>query len=322
MGLAMRWCLRAALILLAAGSPAARGGDPGTRIGVLLAGEDEDARQASLAYFAAGLDAAASRRPEVEVLSRHVDAADEAGAAAAIEEMRVAGVEVLVAFGDEAARRARPAVRSQAVVFAAVDPASAAELRRGGNACVAAGASPAQIVADLRRASPSLKRVGVYVPAGDEAARANAADLGAETEVVIAEGTGATAFERAGAALAKLLPGADAVWLPPSVSGEEAAAMARMMQSRGVPLVGSRAAHLRAGCAIVVRADPHDLGALAAVLVRQVLARTDPAKIVVRRTSRRLLEVNLPSAKRLAWRPSLSLLAWADTILRSREVPR
>jgi len=40
-------------------------------------------------------------------------------------------------------------------------------------------------------------------------------------------------------AVAKLVPGTDAIWLPPSVEGADAAELAKALEGRGVPLVGT-----------------------------------------------------------------------------------
>ena len=54
----------------------------------------------------------------------------------------------------------------------------------------------------------------------------------------------------------------------------------------------------------------------------QNLAGADPGKEAPRRVSRRLVEVNLPGARRLAFSVPLTLLARADRIVRVRAVPR
>jgi len=95
-----------------------------------------------------------------------------------------------------------------------------------------------------------------------------------------------------------------------------------MLAGCGVPLVGSRKAHLDAGCAAVVRCDARDLGAWGAVLARQVLLGADPAKVPVRRVTRRIVDVNLPAARRLAFVPPLTLIAHADSVVRPYTVRR
>jgi putative ABC transport system substrate-binding protein len=266
-----------------------------------------------------GLAAAAGQTPEFVI---RTVGPGETDTAAALAEMRVERVDLIVAIGEAAATQVRNSAREIPVVFAAADAALAAELRVGGNSCVVAGLASAVVFSDLRRLVPGVRRIGVVLPAGDEAAAALAKELRGEADVVVAESEGATPEARAAAAVAKLVPGTDAVWLPPSVSDADAAALAKALEGRGVPLVGSRRAHLDAGCAIVLRNDPRDLGSLAAVLAREVLAGADPGKIPVRRARRRLIEVNLPAARLLGLRPPLTLLAWADTVVRPGTVRR
>jgi ABC-type uncharacterized transport system substrate-binding protein len=191
-----------------------------------------------------------------------------------------------------------------------VDDPEAESLRTGGSACVVAGADAASVVAELRTAGLAFRRVGVWVPEGDDAAAAGAKAMAAVTE--------ATAVS----SVAALPAGADAVWFPPSVPAADVTAVAVALRGRGVPLIGARRAHLDAGCAVVVRADPRDLGALAAVAAKKLLAGADAGKLPVRRTTRRLVEVNLPAAKRLEFRVPAALLAWADLVLRTKGAAR
>ena len=279
-------------------------GDP-PRIGVLAIGDDAETA-AARAGLADGLRLAGLADSTVE----RALPAGEAAAAEALREIEHEGVQVVVAVGTAASRLAQSTVRDRFVVCAAVGDADAAALRLGGNACVVAGADPSSMVAELRTAGLALRRVGVFVPSGDDAARASAQALANATEVVVV------------AAVAQLPTDIDAVWLPPSVSDADADAVARALKGRGLPLIGSRRAHLDAGCAVVVRADPRDLGALAAVFAQKLLLGADAAKLPVRRTSRRLVEVNLPAAKRLEFRVPLTLMAWADVVLRAKGVPR
>jgi ABC-type uncharacterized transport system substrate-binding protein len=295
-----------AALTLAAGLTArpAPAGDP-PRIGVLAIGDDAETASAR-SGLADGLRLAGLSDTTVE---RAVPAG-EAAAAEALREIEHEGVQVVVAVGTAASRLAHASVRDRFVVCAAADDADAAGLRLGGNACVVAGAEPAAFVAALRGAGLALRPVGVVVPSGDDAARDGARALAETTDVAVF------------AAVAQMPQGVDAVWLPPSVSDAGADAVARALKGRGVPLIGSRRGHLDAGCAVVVRADPRDLGGAAAVLAQKLLLGADAGRLPVRRTTRRLVEVNLPAAKRLEFRVPLLLLAWADTVVRAKAVPR
>jgi ABC-type uncharacterized transport system substrate-binding protein len=295
-----------AALTLAAGLPArpAPAGDP-PRIGVLAIGDDAETASAR-SGLADGLRLAGLSDTTVE---RAVPAG-EAAAAEALREIEHEGVQVVVAVGTGGTRLAPAAPRDRFVVCAAADDADAAGLRLGGNACVVAGAEPAAFVAALRGAGLALRHVGVVVPSGDDAARDGARALAETTDVAVF------------AAVAQMPQGVDAVWLPPSVSDAGADAVARALKGRGVPLIGSRRGHLDAGCAVVVRADPRDLGGAAAVLAQKLLLGADAGRLPVRRTTRRLVEVNLPAAKRLEFRVPLLLLAWADTVVRAKAVPR
>jgi ABC-type uncharacterized transport system substrate-binding protein len=311
----MRWLARAAgLVLLA--TAGAQASPPAARLGVITVGDDEDVRAAALAFFGARRDAGLDTDSDV---SR--EAADVSRIGERIEEMRVEGADLVVVFGEAASLRARTP-RDRPVVFASADGAFASDVAPSGNACVATGVDADAVAASLRAVAPTLRRVGVLAPAGDEAAHENADELARHAEVLVAEPDAATPGARAAQALVKLRPAASLVWLPPSISDADAAALADALQGSGVPLIGSRTAHFRAGCAVAVRSDPQSIGALAATLAKEILGGADPVKLGVRRARRRLVEVNLAAARRLAFDPPLTLLAWADTIVRPRAVQR
>jgi len=297
-------------LALALAAASARGAPGGARIGV-LASSDEEAAETAAALVATWNAAAAGAEGD---FVQRVVGRDEKDTAGALEDLHRENVRLVVAVGDAATARVRDAVRDVDVVFATPDAALAAELRRGGGACVATGAGVDVVAANLRRAVPRLKRVAVYVPNGDEAAATNARELAAEFDVVVADAAGASADARATSAAAKLRQGIDAVWLPPSVAADDALAVAQAMAGGGRPLVGSRKSHLAAGCAVVVRVDPTDLGGLAAVLARRVLDGADPGKTPTRTARRSVVEVNLPAAERIGFSAPLTLLAWADAV--------
>lgn len=309
--------VRLAVLALAIAAAPARGGSP-PRIGVIAPKEGADAAETRTGVTE-GLATAAGGAPDLVI---RAVGPGETETAAAVAEMRVEKVDLIVAVGEAATTQVRNSAREIPVVFAAADPSLGPELRVGGNSCVVAGFGSAAVCAHVRRVVPGVKRIGVVITAGDEAAAALAKELRGEPDVEVAEPAGATPGARAAAVVAKLVPGTDAVWLPPSVPDADAAAIAKALEGHGVPLVGSRRAHLDAGCAIVLRNDPRDLGSLAAVLAREVLAGADPSKMPVRRARRRLLEVNLPAAQLLAFRPPLTLLAWADAVVRPETVRR
>jgi ABC-type uncharacterized transport system substrate-binding protein len=306
--------LRLAVTAIALAAVGARAAPP-TRVGVLTVGADDDCAEARAALVAA--------LPLADFAGIAVErtATGEAEAAAALVELRQEGVETIVAIGESASRIAHASVRDRPVVCLTFDDGRSAALREGGATCVVAGLQAAAAAAELRRPEIGLRRTAVIVPRGDESARANALGFGEDAVVVEVDGAGPQ--ERAGAAAARL-DGVDAVWLPPSIPAADAEALARALRGRRVPLVGSRKAHLDAGCAFVVRSDPRDLGALAAVLAREVLAGGDPAKIAVRRPRRRLLEAGVTAAGRLDYVLPTTLLARADlvAVARPRTAPR
>jgi putative ABC transport system substrate-binding protein len=294
--------LLTAPILVDAPAAATAAAADSPRVGVLVVGTDEE-DAAALEGLTRGLRLAG-------LADRDIDRAvldDAATAQAALTEMRAGGVRLVVAVGREAAARAEGAVRDLPLVLARVDEAYAAELRRAGSACVAAAPSPSSLFSEMRRAIPEIRHVVALTSAGESRDFAS--------DAVVAELAGDTPDERAAAAVAAT-PRADALWLSPSVPTADADALARALAGRGIAIVGSRRAHLDAGCAVVVRQDAEDVGAFAAVLAKQVLENADPAKLPVRRTSRRLLEVNLVAARRLGFRVPLTLLARADAVVR------
>ncbi len=257
------------------------------------------------------------------VLLERDAAGDEAEATAALRELTSEGVHVVVALGDAAAQRARDLVRDRPVVFTLVSDPDVLELRRRAHVCgVAAGLPAETLVRDLRRAVPSLQRLGVVVPVGDEVARAAARELATLLGVVEAELSGETPGARAAGAISILVPAAEAIWLPPGVSQEDAAALAAGLAGRGVALVGSRRRHLDAGCALTLHADPRTQGTMAAVIVREILEDADPSRVGTRRPSRRLMEVNLPASERLGFQLPLTLLAGADRVVPPLRVPK
>jgi ABC-type uncharacterized transport system substrate-binding protein len=305
----MRRVVRLAVLTLAVTAGAARGGGDRPRIGVLAPADEEG--QAAAAAFVETWNAGTGAEGD---FVQRVVARGEKETAAALEDLHRENVRLIAAFGDAATTHVRDSVRDVDVVFATQDAALALELRRGGGACVVSSAGPDVVAANLRRAVKEFRRAAVYVPESDEAAAANAVELGGEIEIVLAEGVGATPDERAASAVAKAAADADAVWLPPSVGVDDAVAVAKALAKRGLPLVGSRRSHLAAGCAIVVRADAADLGAHAAVLAHRLSSGADPGKTPMRRARRSLVEVNLPAAARLGFSVPLTVLAWADEI--------
>lgn len=309
--------IRFAVLAVALCASAAHGGSA-FRVGVITPKDDAEAAESARA-FAEGLTSVDGSRATIV---EQPAGPSEAEIGQALGVLRDARVDVVVALGDAATVRVRDGVRDVPVVFGPADAAAAAELRRGGFACVAAGLPPADVVADLRRLAPSLRRVGVVVPEGDAAAATNASALSGAAEIVVARATGDTPDERAAAAAESLLGRADAVWLPPSVGAADAAAVCETLAGRAIPVVGSRQRHLDAGCAVVLRPDPHGLGAQAAVLAHGVLRGADPGREAPRQVRRRLIEVNLPGARRLGFHVPLTLLACADRIVRVRAVPR
>lgn len=308
--------VRLAVLALALAAATARGGGP-PRIGVIAPREGADAAETRVSL----VDGLASSGAAPELVVRAVGPG-ETDTAAALAEMRVEKVELIVAVGEAATAQVRDSAREIPVVFAAADAVLAADLRVGGNSAVVAGLGPADAFADIRRLVPGVRRIGVVQASRDASAPALAKALRGEADVTLADPEGTTPAARAASAVAKLVPGADAVWLPPGVPDADAAALAEALAGRGVPLVGSRRAHLDAGCAIVLRSDPRDLGSLSAVLARELLGGADPGKTPVRGARRRLVEVNLPAARLLGFRIPLTLLAWADAVVRPGTVRR
>ena len=103
----------------------------------------------------------------------------------------------------------------------------------------------------------------------------------------------------------------------PGVDDDAAETIARGLEGRGVPLLGSRRGHLDAGCSAVLRTSPHAQGVRAAALARRVLRGDAPQTLGVVRLRRHLHEVSLNAARRLGHEVPLPVVATADHLVPS-----
>lgn len=237
----------------------------------------------------------------------------ETNAGAAPHEMRFAladladrGSEVVVAVGDAVARLAPDVVRDRIVVAIAssATPAVGDRVR-----VVLDAADPARVADELIRLVAGARRLGVAGPSGGAAegivaAARSAVAAGGSVERIRRE-QGATPF------LASALAGADAVVAAPDTPTADVTALVRALAGSGVPVVGTRADHLDAGAAVVIRPAPVDVGALAAAACVDAIEDRGGAG-GVRRPRRLVLEVHLANARRLGWQVPLTVLAASD----------
>jgi len=243
-----------------------------------------------------------------DVLER--TAGDEATARAALNEFALEGVDVVFVLGPGAARLARDTLRVPSVVFAGVGYPEALGLPGRGNVCGVAGGVDAESIVDwARRAAPDLRTLGV-IAAADAESRA----LGVAIEAAASE-RGVTVARSGPGSAASLATTCQAIWLPPGVSDADAEAIARALEGRGTPLLGSRRGHLDAGCSAVLRTSPRAQGLRAAALGRRVLRGEAPQQIGIVRPRRRLREVSLNAARRLGHDVPLPVVAAADYLV-------
>jgi len=244
-----------------------------------------------------------------ELLERSVGD-DEATARAALNEFALEGVDVVFVLGPAAARLARDTLREPSVVFAAVGYPEVLGLPGRGNVCGVAGGVEASVILEwARRNAPGLRTLGVVAGADAESRSLSVALAESATQAGLA-------VSRASAADAHKLAGAcEAVWLPPGLSDREAETIARALEGKGVPLLGSRRGHLDAGCSAVLRTSPHAQGMHAAALGRRVLRGDAPGTIGVVSLRRRVSEVSLNAARRLGHDVPISVVATADHLV-------
>lgn len=311
----------AALLPFGPGSEPGRAADP-PRVGLFLHDERPDFEEA-----AAGVrEGFALAHIEPVLLERH-SRGDEGAARAALAEMELEGVRLVLALGPEAAIRARDGFRRGGVVHTAVAEPEALGLSGTANTCGTPCAVPAQRLAQtLARAVPGAPLIAMLVPRGSAAAEAAAERLERALQPAGASVDRGTRFLRVTPAadgaddraveVARELPQDTRILLvPPDVPASDVEALAGALLGRGIVLAGSRRAHLDAGCAFVVRTDPRALGALAVVAARRLIDGEAPSSIRPRPVRRVLVEVDLNAAARLEWTPPLTLLAAADHVV-------
>lgn len=240
----------------------------------------------------------------VEVLERATPA-DESEMRAALAELAIEGVEVVAAVGDTAARIAPESIRDRSVVAVSADGAAPAGGRVHG---VAMTPDPARAAEELLRVAPGARRIAVVGPL------AGSAD--ALVAALQSKGPGGPAVVRVmwsetGGFRSPGIGGADVVLASPDTPTAEVTDLARALSGQGAALVGSRADHLDAGAAIVLRPALRDVGALAAAACVDALAGNSAAPRT-RRPRRLLREVHLPNARRLGFPVPLTVLASSD----------
>ena len=286
------------------GGPAARAAaEPSpVRIGVLL---DSGAPDADV--LVGGFHAALRANPpdgRPVVLVERAATERESDVRASLAELALEGAEVVVAIGESPARFAAEAVRDRPVVTVSADPDAppSGRVRR-----VSWSADPARMADLLRRLAPGADRIGVVGPATDAivgslAPKGEAGPALTVDRLVWSDATGSW-----GPGLAV----ADLVFASPGTPASQVTDLARRLAGQGIPLVGSRASHLDAGAAIVLRPLPADVGALAAAAAADALAGNgDPSRIV--RPRRIFREVHLANARRLGFLVPLAVLASSD----------
>jgi hypothetical protein len=297
----------ALLLGVPAAAPAAPA--PPARVGVLLENwsptgdEILESLRAALASASLVVDG----REGVELIER-TSGSGEADLRAGFAELSLEGVQVVAALGAGAARLAPESVRDRAVVIVSPAPTAA-----GGDRvrAIATTPDPADVAREIRRIAPRASRTAVAGPLGGTAdALVTALSALARTGTLVDRMPWPAAGPEAEASVASELDVAELVLVSPETDVAGMADLARRMATKGAALVGSRADHLSAGAAVVLRPSLKDVGGLVAASVADALAGGSGPRL--RRPRRLLREVHLGNARRLGFEVPLSVLAASD----------
>ena len=296
---------------------------PRPRIGVLFWHDSPNDREA----FEGVRDgfALAKMEPIFEVVESR---GDDGAARAALRDFDARNLDLVYAMGTGAALRAKEEVKRLPVVFTAVtDPVGSGVLPSkegsGGRLCGnASGVAPADVLAVFRRALPGLRTLAVVhdpanpVSRGEvEAVRRAGAVLVPPVELLVASPPAATLREPGGveAAVAALLPRADALWIPIDIEvygrADGAAAVAARLRK---PILATSPAAARSAATVCVAADFRAVGRASVVLAREALAGKDPGTLPLATPRSFRVIVNLEAARRSGFEVPLPLLASAD----------
>lgn len=314
------WCALFAPLALATAQEA----EP-KRLGVFL-WHDSPNDLATLAGIRAELDQ--SRLPCV-FIERRADS-DAEKAKAGLRALQDARCELVFALGTQAALLAKDTILDVPVVFAAVSDAVASGLvpdwnGSGINLCGASNwIPPAQVLDVFRLAAPHCRRLGVIrsktsgVVSTAELARMREwlATAGAPP-IALLDAVAADAAGIAPAVRGLLEQGIDALWIPIDITiYQHVAAVQQALGARGIPLLTTAAAAVRAGAHVGAAVDYTLHGRRAAAIALDVLLRgRHPGTLPIDRMHGALVSVNLGAAARSGVELPLSLLALADELI-------
>lgn len=277
------------------------------RVGLVIVASAAEADDAAAAFRSAPWPGDEG----VVFLERRVtDGAD--GAREAVARLAQDGVDAIALLDDDAGT-SRPVVHGCQVIGAApTAPVSASDTAvrvRGGLLAAELRDAVARLVGDARRVGYLTLRPD------DDVLRAPGA---ADGPFVTVRPVGGTPRERAEDARSRLVPRCDVICVAPDVPAEDVGALATALEGAGIPIVGSRRAHLDAGASVVLRTAPADVGRLTATLVLAATSGGDLRQVrgAPPAAPRRIVrEVHLGNARRMSFAIPLLFLAAADRIV-------
>jgi hypothetical protein len=213
----------------------------------------------------------------------------------------LAGAEVLIAVGPLAARAAAREVGPGARVLAILTPRLMG-LPPNRTLTLPLHPGPAEVLTVIKAAVPGAARVAVLADAGGP----SISELKAGGKSVGLEVSRANNGETLSAAVDRLLPSADALWLdrshPAHKDPEALQLLLHRAADRQLPVVGANKTALRAGALLAVVPDPTRHGQAAGQIAKKLLAgeAADTSgvalgTILINRSTMRTLGIAVPS---------------------------
>ncbi len=252
--------------------------------------------------------------------------ADEPAALAAAREFLRAGVDLIVAFEDQAMRGVKAAGSDIPVVFLHVaDPVAdryVESLARPGNNAtgyVIGVVSPAKYVELFAEIVPRPRRLLVLVDPGDPIGQRDLPDVhraatAAAVELIIRQATTAAEIDRVVAGFDR--SSADAVLpLSHTIRTNFSALLVRIAMQKRLAFLSHRKEWVEQGALLSYSADLAAIGRSAATYVDRILKGTKPRELPVQQPTKFELVINLKTAKALGLTIPPPVVARADRVI-------